>query len=429
VSPRVRRHLRELIAIGVFVAIAAVVSAYILDHQRLRWPWEDVMRIEATFSSAQAVTAGQGQAVVVAGVQVGEISAVRLEDGRAVVEMELEPEKVGPVYRNATMLLRPKTGLNDMAVQLDPGTQESGELHDGDRLAGANTLPNVNPDEVLASLDADARRYLAIVANAGGQGLRGNGVRLREVLKASQPTLERTARVTRVLADRRERLRRLVSNLRRLSRATASKDRRLAELVQAASQALGAIGRREAELAEAIDRLPGTLAAGREALAGARSLSLEAGPAARQLLPVARELEPALRELRPLLRDATPILRDDLRPLVRQTTPLLADLRPALADLVRAAPDLVRTGELLNYVANELGYNPPGAEEGYLFWASWFFHNAATILSLEDAHGGVWRGLVMVGCSSLGEAIGANPALAPLGEVPVCPAQPQGARR
>ena len=30
-----------------------------------------------------------------------------------------------------------------------------------------NSLPNVNPDEVLAALDADTRRYLMIVANAG----------------------------------------------------------------------------------------------------------------------------------------------------------------------------------------------------------------------------------------------------------------------
>jgi phospholipid/cholesterol/gamma-HCH transport system substrate-binding protein len=127
-SPRVRRYLRELVAICGFVALAIVVGAYILDHQRLRWPWEDVTRIEATFSNAQAVTPGQGQTVNVAGVQVGEISDVRLEDGRAVVEMTLDNEDLGPVYENATILLRPKTGLNDMSLQLDPGSPPAREV-------------------------------------------------------------------------------------------------------------------------------------------------------------------------------------------------------------------------------------------------------------------------------------------------------------
>jgi phospholipid/cholesterol/gamma-HCH transport system substrate-binding protein len=125
--------------------------------------------------------------------------------------------------------------------------------------------------------------------------------------------------------------------------------------------------------------------------------------------------------VRPLLRDATPILRDDLRPLVREATPLLRDLRPSVARLRPATDDLVRTGDVLNYVVNELGYNPPGPEEGYLFWLAWFTHNANSILSVEDAHGAVWRGLVMVGCSSVGEVVGSNPALAPLLNAPICP--------
>jgi phospholipid/cholesterol/gamma-HCH transport system substrate-binding protein len=129
-------------------------------------------------------------------------------------------------------------------------------------------------------------------------------------------------------------------------------------------------------------------------------------------------------EVRPLLRDAEPILREDLRPLVREATPLVADLRPSVRDLRPATGDLVRTGKVLNYVANELGYNPPGPEEGYLFWVSWFIHNANSILTTEDAHGATWRGLVMVSCSSLGQLLNTNPALAPLLSAPICPDPP-----
>jgi phospholipid/cholesterol/gamma-HCH transport system substrate-binding protein len=431
------RSLVEFLAIVALVLIAIPVSAYILDHQRLRWPWEDVITLEAEFRNAQAVAPGQGQTVTVAGVEVGEIAKVETEDGLALVTVQLDPEEVGPIYRNATMYLRPKTGLNDMTIQLDPGhpdpgLEDGGRLGDGDRIGIAQTTTNVNPDEVLANLDADTRRYLAVFANAGGQGLKGRGPDLRALLETTQPTLERSARVTRAIADRREKLRRLVHNLRVLSRAAAEKDTELASLVEASSDVLETVGDREADLAAGVERLPGALHATRLALHEGRGLAEELRPAAQELRPLVRALTPAMVEVRPLLRDSEPILREDLRPLVREATPLLADLRPSVRDLEPATVDLVRTGKVLNYVVNELGYNPPGAEEGYLFWVAWFTHNANSILTTEDSHGATWRGLAMVGCSTLGQIVGSNPALAPLAAAPICPDTPPpvtGARK
>ena len=426
---RSRRSLVEFLAIVGLILLAIPVSVYILDHQRLRWPWEDVITLEAEFSNAQAVSPGQGQNVTVAGVEVGEIKEVETEDGLAVVTVQLDPDEVGPIYRNATMYLRPKTGLNDMTIQLDPGrpeagTEDGGRIGDGDRIGIEQTTAAVNSDEVLSQLDADTRRYLAVFANAAGQGLKGRGPDLRAMLEATQPTLEQSARVGRAIADRREKLRRLIHNLRVLSSAAAEKDTELASLVAASSEVLETVGEREAALAEGVERLPAALSSTRRALREGRALAEELRPAAVELRPLVRELTPAMVEVRPLLRDAEPILREDLRPLVRETTPLLADLRPSVRDLEPATVDLVRTGKVLNYVANELGYNPPGPEEGYLFWTSWFIHNASSILTTEDAHGATWRGLVIVGCSSLGQLLSTNPALAPIAAAGICPDSP-----
>jgi phospholipid/cholesterol/gamma-HCH transport system substrate-binding protein len=425
-SKGLSRYGRHALALASLVVLAVGVAAYITAHQRLRLPWQHRMEIVAELQTAQAVTPGQGQTVTVAGVEVGEIGAVALKDGRARVTMVLEPDKLGPIYSNARLLLRPKTGLNDMSIDLDPGTPQrgrpgGGRLRDGDVLPVWNSLPNVNPDELLAALDGDTRRYLKIVASAGGAGLGDRGVDLRKVLEASQPTLARTRRVTGALADRRRRVGRLVHNLRLLSAATADSDRELARLVDASSAVFDTIGRRDAELTASVERLPGALSATRGALVESRALATELRPAAEQLRPAVRELGPALADVRPLLRDATPILRDDLRPLVRAATPLVRDLRPSVERLNPATANLVRVGAVLNYVVNELGYNPPGPEEGYLFWLAWFTHNANSILTVEDAHGATWRGLVMVGCSSAGQVLGANPAVAPLLSAPVCP--------
>jgi phospholipid/cholesterol/gamma-HCH transport system substrate-binding protein len=426
VKKGISRYGSHALALSGMIILALAVGAYITAHQRLHFPWEKRMEVIAEFSTAQSVTPGQGQTVTVAGVEVGEIGEVKLHEGRARVTMVLEPDKLGPIYSNARLLLRPKTGLNDMSIDLDPGTPQRGkpdrgELHDGDVLPVWNTLPNVNPDEVLAALDADTRRYLTIVATVGGAGIGDRGVDLRRVLAASQPTLRSTRRVTRALADRRAKVERLVHNLRLLSQATADSDKELVRLVDGSSAVFDTVGSHDAQLAASVERLPGALSATRDALTETRGLADELAPTARELRPAVRELGPALVDVRPLLRDAAPILRDDLRPLVREATPLVRDLRPSVARLNPATRDLVRTGDVLNYVVNELGYNPPGPEEGYLFWVAWFNHNAASILSIEDAHGATWRGLVMVGCSSLGAVLGSNPALAPLLNAPVCP--------
>jgi phospholipid/cholesterol/gamma-HCH transport system substrate-binding protein len=427
-----RMYMGHILALAGMILLSVAVSLYVVVHERLRFPWQHETRIYAEFENAQSVTPGQGQTVNVAGVQVGEIGGVRLENGRAVVQMNLTSDDLGPVYRSARLQLRPKTGLNDMAVEMEPGRPDPslpgrGRLHDGDTLPIENTRPNVNPDQVLAALDTDTRRYLEAFVNAGGPGLQGRGADLRRVLRATQPTFAQSRRIAKAVADRRERVKRLVSNLRVLAHAAASKDRELASLVDASSTVFTTLGNRDAELEAALARLPGALHATRTALRATRGLAIDAGPALQALRPVAHELVPALVKSRPLLREATPFVRNRLRPLVRAATPLLAELRPSVERIGSLTPALIDVAHVGNRAVNELGYNPPGPEEGYLFWLAWYIHDGASVLSVEDAHGAAWRGLVMFGCSTLGDILAANPALAPLAGLPICPAMPKKA--
>jgi phospholipid/cholesterol/gamma-HCH transport system substrate-binding protein len=419
---QLRRYRIELAAVVALIVIAIPVGAYILVNQRLRFPWENTYRIDAEFSSAQAVTPGQGQDVNVAGVKVGEITAVELHNGRARVSMEINADDLPHVYSNAHMLLRPKTGLNDMSIQMDPGDPPGRKLADGATLPLANTQPVVNPDEVLAGLDADTRPYLATVANEGGRALHGRAPDLRTILKAAEPTLAQTERVTNAINGRRVELRRLIHNLRELTEATAAKDVQLTRLVDAADTTFATLGARESDLRAALRRLPGVLASTQGALASGQRAATELEPALSALRPAVRKLPGVLTDVRPLLREGTPILRDQLRPLVHKAVPLVDDLRPTLGNLNAVTPDLDGAFAVLNYVVNELAYNPPGSEEGYLFWTAWFFHNANSLLSLQDSQGAVWRGQVILSCSSVQKAKDLEPILQLMFALPACPA-------
>ena len=161
-------HRRDFIAITALVAGAVAVALFVLLHQPAFTFFKSYYTVKAQFSTGAAVTAGQGQAVTEAGVQVGQVGGVQLENGRAVVTMNIF-SKYKPIYRDATVLLRPRTPLKDMYLALDAGTPAAGTIPDGGVLPVGATSPTIDFDQVLSALDGDTRNYLLLLL-AGGAG-------------------------------------------------------------------------------------------------------------------------------------------------------------------------------------------------------------------------------------------------------------------
>jgi phospholipid/cholesterol/gamma-HCH transport system substrate-binding protein len=406
VRQAIRKHTRDFAFIVSLVVVALVVGGYILTQQRFTLPHgvpllgSDFVTYKAELSSAQSVTPGQGQAVQVAGVDVGEISSVDLVDGRAVVTMKIR-RKYTPIYANATALLRPKTGLNDMVLQLSPGSETAGEAPPGSTIPVGQTMPNVNFDEILAALDADTRSYLQLLIGGAGDGLGGQGRQLSATLKRFEPTGRALARLNGALQRRERNIRRTIHNFGLLAEALGGKDDQLATLVDSSNRAFRAFAGQDARIREALRLLPGTLGATDTALRKADTLGTGLRRTLGDLRPAARALGPTLRDVRPFLADTTPVIQSQLRPFSRDVLPTVRDLRPAARDLAVVTPRLTTSLGVVNELLNELAYNPPGSEEGYLFWASWANHNGASIFAGQDAHGPIRRGLVVTSCSSL----------------------------
>lgn len=403
-----RKHLWAVAAIAALAVGGLAIAGYILSNQRFDLPgWvpvvgEDFYTVDVELQTAQAVVPGQGQTVTIAGVQVGDIDSVRLEDGRAVVRMGIDPEHA-PIYNDATVLLRPKTGLKDMYLALDPGTEGAGAIEEGGAIPVSNTLPDVNPDEILSELDADTRAYLRILLNSGAQALAGDGPRqLRATLRRFEPTARDTRAITRRLIDRRRDIARVVHNFQLLATELGDGDTELAGFVDSANANFEAIADQDARLREALTLLPGTLATTADTLRGVDALATNLGPALRDLRPGARALGPSLRATRPFLRTTTPVIRTELRPFARDVRPTVRDLRRAAVDLAVVTPRLTRSVRVVNSLLNTLAHNPPGREEGFLFWGSWANHLGATLFGTQDAHGPIRRGLVLVSCAGLG---------------------------
>ena len=176
----IREHLRDFAAIAILLVLGLATTGVILAQQSANLPsWlpflgQSHFELKAEFSSAQAVTPGQGQTVNIAGIKVGQVSSVDLESGTAVVTMQVDEKYAPLIHPDASLLLRPRTGLQDMTLEVDTGTH-GGEIAEGSTVPLADTQSNVESDEILASLDADTRAYLQLLVGNAAEGLRGNG--------------------------------------------------------------------------------------------------------------------------------------------------------------------------------------------------------------------------------------------------------------
>ena len=397
---QMRIYLAHFLAVIALMLLAAGVATYILSQQNFRFPIveEGPFRVDAVLENARAVAPGQGQSVRVAGVKIGDIGDVELEDGRAVVTLEVEKRFKGLLRNDSTALLRPKTGLKDMFIELDPG--HGAPMDEGERIEIANTAPDVDLDEVLAVLDEDGRDYLKLLISGAGKGIDGRGGDLREALKRLGPTVRDSARVTRASARRKRELRSLVHHYGLLARELGRSDREIVRLVRGSNAVFGAIAPEERALSRSVAELPGTLRSAQSTLVRVGALGRRLGPALEALRPSVRRLGPTGEAVLPLAREATPILRDRIRPLARVGRTELEELGVGARRIARAAPDLERALVPLNRLLNLLAYNPGGAEgltgdlakdrarqEGFLHWLAWNAQNGITAFGTSDGQG------------------------------------------
>lgn len=417
----IRKHLRDALAIlGLFV-VAGAVAWYILDHQRLRFPWqESPFRVNVALANAAAVTPGQGQTVQVAGVMVGRIGDVTLKDGRAVVALDLFPRFHDLVHRDATALLRPRTGLKDMFIQIDPGTPSAPLVDEGFTIPVRNSSPTVDVDQILSELDADTRDYVRLLIHGGARGLRGRGQDLAELFRRLGPTLRDLGRVNRAVGHEHDALKRVITALADVNSELAVRNGNdLAQLVDASAATFRALASEDRNVSLTVHRLPGALRQASDTLQEVRGFAEQLGPATRRLVPAVQALNRANPVVRRTARKITPTIRDRIRPFVRQARPLVGDLRAAARPLAKATPDLTQSMVVLNHLFNMLGNNPNGREgpdqadrdEGYLFWLAWLSHETINLVNIDDANGPM-RPIFLTGtCSTLTSLVNDQPAL------------------
>jgi phospholipid/cholesterol/gamma-HCH transport system substrate-binding protein len=406
----IRKHVRDFLAIAGLALIGLAIGVYILTQQDLRFPLvqESPKQVEIELANAQAVQPGQGQTVRVAGVEVGRIADVKLEDGVAVVTLDIEHEYEDLIRRDATALLRPKTALKDMFLEVNPGTGKP--LPDGGRIQVANSLPDIDPDEVYSALDADTRPYLKLLVAGAGKGLRGRGDDLREVFRRLEPIHRDLARVTRASARRRGALKELIHDYGLLMTELGNHPQDLRRLVTASRSVFDALANEDGAISASVAQLPASLRASERALGKVREFAPVLRSSLESLREPIRQLPETNAAVIPFLRETKPVIRDEIRPFVRAARPWTDNLRLAARGTSKAMPDLKTSFGELNRFFNMGAFNPGGAEgldgksisqqrqrqEGFLYWLAWVSQNGSSLFSSADGQG-PWRRVTICG--------------------------------
>jgi phospholipid/cholesterol/gamma-HCH transport system substrate-binding protein len=405
----IRAHHRDVLAIiGLLLAGLFAVTVILVNQRAVLPNWvpligTDRFALKADFSTAQAVTPGQGQSVDIAGIKVGEVSGVELQDGHAVVSMELDNKYAPLIHTNSSLLLRPKTGLNDMVVEVDPGTQSAPEVKEGSTVPLADTQPQVNPDEFLASLDADTQQFLKLLLANGAEALdpaKGRDVELSNALRRLDPFARDISRISGALASRRQNIANSIHNFQLLSTELGNRDQDVVNFVDSSNAVLASFAKEQGSIRSAVRELPPTLQQAKGALTSANNLALQSGPALKKLIPGAKATGPALRALRPFFQQTAGPIQNQIRPFTKQVASPVTHIAQISQGLGTATPGLKTGFTDLNLGLNALGYNPPGSAEGFLFYVPWLNHDLTADYLLQDAYGPLRRGLVLVSCST-----------------------------
>lgn len=414
-SRQTRGRRKDTIAIVVLTVAGILMMLGIFTQQKASLPpWlpfvgEEFDHITAEFSTAQAVTAGQGQAVDVAGIQIGKVASVELENGHAVVGMDIEPKYMKLIHPDASFLLRPKTNLNDMIVEVEPGT-EKGHVEDGAEFTLAQTEPNTNLDAFLATLDADTRQYIQLLVAGGAQGLGGRGKQLGNALRRFQPFVHYNAKLNKAVAARRVALARVIHDFNLLTTELSRHDAEIKRFVTSSRAALGNFANQQESVQAAFREFPSSLRAARAGLASSNRFSQASFPALTKLIPQAQASVPAFRSLERLFNQTTEPIRDQIRPFTREVRPVLTHAAEAAKPFEKTVRSFGNSLGGFNSFLNELSYKPKGSRESFLFYLPWLNHDFNAAFNLEDANGPILRGVVLISCtgSDLGYQFGVD---------------------
>jgi phospholipid/cholesterol/gamma-HCH transport system substrate-binding protein len=335
-----------LICAAAAVAVLAAGSAFVGGDTEPG----DAGTVTATLADAGSLE--EGNAVRSAGVPVGQISEIRLDDDKAVVTLDLEAG-VLPLHRDASLKVRPVNLLGENFVDLNVGS-DSEPFMDKQVIPESRTESAVTLQDFLSTFQDGTAAGLANVVTTLGEGVQDSGGELAAALRALAPAMGDAHELGDVLSAQNEVLDSLVAKLDPVAGSLATGNGRVvARLVRSTERLLSAITADRQALEDTLVQLPSTLRSARVTLSEFGGVADSATPTLKAIRPITDDLSEVTGELRTLADVADPALAS-LKPVLEHAQTLLDEAAPVVAGLRNAGPDLASAARSLRPIGREL---------------------------------------------------------------------------
>ncbi|CAB4909152.1 unannotated protein [freshwater metagenome] len=289
-------------AIGL-AGIGAVVVMFLVGYNAPNSiPGKQYFTVRAAFDNADNLT-GHYQ-VRIGGKNVGQVLNPRVENGKAVVDLQMNPE-VQPLRSDTTLRVRPRSPIGVRFVELKPGTTGS-PLEDGELIGTGQTSASTELDTTLDTFDRERRLKAQELAKGLGGGVLGRGRDIQALLDNGPQGLRALKAIAKPINDRTGAVRSFIDGADGSSLAADPVRETIKQGFGDGADAFDAFAKNGDNLKASLDAAPASLATARAGL---------------------RDTEPFLREIRALSRTALPALE-----------PAPAGLR-ATSRLIRESPD------------------------------------------------------------------------------------------
>ena len=199
------RHYRGPVpwVFGLAIVVLLAIGVYLAFAKEL--PFGDKgYELTATFENA--ATLRETSPVRIAGVNVGEVTAVEADGEAAKVTFTVD-EEGQPIHTDAEVEIRPRLFLEgNFFLDLSPGSPSAPELASGDDIPITQTATAVQLDEVLTALQAPQRRGLQRLLEGYGTALTYEPTASDDVDQdlsvAARPRLSRSTTLSATAATR-----------------------------------------------------------------------------------------------------------------------------------------------------------------------------------------------------------------------------------
>lgn len=372
--------LMVLIVLG--VAAAVIIKGYLGGSA----PWSERTIVRAEFAQIPGLNPESNNGVTIAGVKVGTVTAAEpTDEGTAIITMTLNGDY--DVYQNAQAVLRPKNPLNDMQVELNPGSESAKPLDAADVIPANQTKRPVQADEILNHLDERSQDALTALLLESDVALARAPKHLPDGLGKTTDTLSTLQPVVQALQTRRAKIAELVTSLGDISSAIGENDERVTRLADATEETLSVLAESDDALRASLKQLPGLSGKLRKALTSTQSLTTELDPTLDNLDKASEELPPALKRLTSTVGNLGDTL-DSAQPVLDKAKGVIADLRPTVANANTALGSIEPiTGRLEHDTRTVMTY---------LTDINAFVYNTSSVFGAGDANGSIIRGHLMV---------------------------------